>query len=178
MKSYYCFIEKMGVLAPESKVFKVSVGCSIREQIKLQLLKEYAKDCKCFLKLWSADVDAMLSALSSFKPCDTFSVGLGYRVIHVSISQLYKAVVSGCVDALEDSPEVAKNSFRQASTLSPNFFFINKNLSQKKNVPTKQRKNLSDDNEDNKYVAVAGFVLVFLLYWLGCLVRSWEVATL
>lgn len=178
MKSYYCFIVKMGLLAPESKVFKVSVGCSVRDKIKLQLLKEHARGCKCFLKLWSADVDAMLSALASFKPCDKYSVGLGYQVIHVSISQLYKSVVDGSVDALEESPEVAKNSFRMASTLSPNFFFLNANQSQKKSVPTKQRKNLSDGSEDNKYVAVAGFILVFLLYWLGCLVRSWEVATL
>lgn len=178
MKSYYCFIEKIGVLSPESKVFKVSVGRGFKDQIKLQLLKEYSKDCKCFLKLWCADVDALLDALSGFKPCDKFSVNLGYQVIHVSISQLYKSVVDGCVDALEDSPEFAKNSFRMASTLSPNFFFLNTNQSEKKSVPTKQRKNLSEGECNDRYAALAGFVLVLLLFWLGCLVRSWEVATL
>ena len=52
------------------------------------------------------------------------------------------------------------------------------NQSKKKSVPTKQRKNLSDGECTDRYAALAGFILLFLLYWLGCLVRSWEVATL
>ena len=56
--------------------------------------------------------------------------------------------------------------------------FFNTNQSQKKSVPTKQRKNLSDGECTDRYAALAGFILILLLYWLGCLVRSWEVATL
>ena len=56
--------------------------------------------------------------------------------------------------------------------------FLNTNQSQKKSVPTKQRKNLSDGECTDRYAAIAGFILILLLFWLGCLVRSCEVATL
>lgn len=52
------------------------------------------------------------------------------------------------------------------------------NQSQKKRVPTKQRKNLSDGECTDRYAALAGFILILLLYWLGCLVRQWELSTL
>lgn len=55
---------------------------------------------------------------------------------------------------------------------------LNTNQSQKKSVPTKQRKNLSDGECTDRYAALAGFILVLLLFLLGCLVRSWEIATL
>lgn len=178
MVSYYCFIPTKGLLSPESKVFKVSVGTSDRELMKLRLMQLYCKDCGFFFRLWSSEVDMILDTMIDPRLYDAFSVRLGYKVVFVSISKLYAAVIDGCVDALDDKPQVAKNFFLLCSKLSPRFYFNNSISSKMKKVPTFPRKNLSDSERNDRLQAIIGFALLFLLYWLGCLVRQWELSTL
>lgn len=174
MKSYYCYVPKKGLLSPSDKVFKVSVGISEREQVKKTLVDCFACDCDLFFRIWDSTTDYELSMRVDPAFRTKFSVGLGFRVVHVSVSKLYDAIINGYVDTLEDAPNVAKNFFLLHSKLSPNFFFSNSSNPRKKSVPPFSRKNLSDGDVSEGLKASVGFVILFFLYWLGCLVRQLE----
>ena len=178
MVHYYCFIEDPCNLQAGSRVFKVKVGDSQKDQVKRVLLDCYATDTNAFFRLWDADTDYFLAHQTHTMPRDHASMSSGLNVIVTDIRTLYRNIVSGTLDNLRNSPNVTRNAFRMMSILSPSFFLKNLSARRAPSVPPVARKNLSvrPCREDN--LAAVGFALMALLYWLGSLVGCWENAVL
>lgn len=178
MVHFYCFIEDPCNLQAGSRVFKVKVGDSQRDQIKRVLVDCYSTDTNAFFRLWDADTDFFLAHQAHTQPRDHASMSSGLVVIVTDIRTLYRNIVSGTLDNLRNSPNVTRNAFRMMSILSPSFFFKNFSARRAPSVPPVTRKNLSvrPCREDN--IAAIGFALMALLYWLGSLVGCWEDAVL
>ena len=178
MVHFYCFIEDPCNLQAGSRVFKVKVGDSQRDQVKRVLLDCYATDTNAFFRLWDADTDFFLAHQTHTQPRDHASMSSGLVVIVTDIRTLYRHIVSGTLDNIRNSPHVARNAFRMMSILSSSFFLKNLSARRAPSVPAVKRQNLSvrPCREDN--IAAIGFALMALLYWLGSLIGCWENAVL
>ena len=178
MVNFYCFIEDPCNLQAGSRVFKVKVGDSQRDQVKRMLVDCYATDTNAFFRKWDEDTDYFLTHQTHTAPHDHASMSSGLNVIVTDIHTLYRNIISGTLDNLRNSHNVARNAFRMMSILSPSFFFKNTTARRATHVPPVARKNLSvrPCREDN--IAAVGFALMALLYWLGSLVGCWENAVL
>lgn len=178
MVHFYCFIEDPCNLRAGSRVFKVKVGDSQRDQVKRVLVDCYATDTNAFFRLWDADTDYFLANQTHTKPRDHASMSSGLDVIVTDIRTLYRNIVSGTLDSINNPTHVAHNAFRMMSLLSPSFFLKNFSARRAPHVPPVSRQNLSvrPCREDN--LAAIGFALMALLYWLGSLVGCWENAVL
>ena len=178
MVHYYCFIEDPCNLQAGSRVFKVKVGDSQKDQVKRVLLDCYATDTNAFFRLWDADTDYFLAHQTHTLPRDHASMSSGLNVIVTDIRTLYRNIVSGTLDSISNPLHVARNAFRMMSILSPSFFIKNLSARRAPHVPPVARKNLRvrPCREDN--IAAVGFALMALLYWLGSLVGCWENAVL
>ena len=174
MVHFYCFIENPCNLQAGSRVFKVKVGDSQRDQVKRVLVDCYSTDTNAFFRLWDADTDYFLANQLRTQPRDHASMSSGLIVIVTDIRTLYRNIVSGTLNSISNPPQVARNAFRMMSILSPSYFLKNFSARRPPHVPPVARKNLSvrPCNEDN--IAAIGFALMALLYWLGSLVGCWE----
>ena len=178
MVHYYCFIEQPCNLQAGSKVFKVKVGDSRRDQIKRVLVDCYSTDTDAFFRLWDADTDYFLANQLHTQPRDHASMSSGLNVVLTDIQTLYRNIVSGTLDSLSNPPRVSRNAFRMMSILSPSFFIKNRPQGKKPSVPPVARKNLSVRPTREDSMAAIGFALMALLYWLGSLIGCWERAVL
>lgn len=178
MVHYYCFIEDPCNLQAGSRVFKVKVGDSQKDQVKRVLLDCYATDTNAFFRLWDADTDYFLAHQTHTMPRDHASMSSGLNVIVTDIRKFYRNIVSGTLDSISNPTFVTRNAFRMMSLLYPSFFIKNLSARRAPHVPPVARKNLSvrPCREDN--LAAVGFALMALLYWLGSLVGCWENAVL
>ena len=178
MVHFYCFIENPCNLQAGSRVFKVKVGDSQRDQVKRVLVDCYATDTNAFFRLWDADTDYFLASQTHTQPRDHASMSSGLIVIVTDIRTLYRNIISGTLDSISNPTIVARNAFRMMSILSPSFLLKNLSARRATHVPPVARKNLSvrPCREDN--IAAVGFALMALLYWLGSLVGCWENAVL
>ena len=178
MVHFYCFIENPSNLQAGSRVFKVKVGNSHRDQVKRVLVDCYSTDTNAFFRLWDADTDYFLASQTHTQPRDHAGMTSGLIVIVTDIRTLYRNIISGTLDSISNPTIVARNAFRMMSILSPSFFLKNLSARRTTHVPPVARKNLSvrPCNEDN--IAAIGFALMALLYWLGSLVGCWENAVL
>lgn len=174
MKRYYCFVPSEGKISAATKVFRVSVGSSTKDAVRVLMMKDYAKRHGLYFHLWDDDANNVVHSRLIQRPTDAFSVGRGCRVVYVSIKSLREAIVAGRLYALEDDPEYARNYFRMASTLCPSFFFRNTCKKIKKALPPFPRKNLSVRPTADDYCAAIGFAALLFLYWIGCLICQWE----
>lgn len=178
MVHYYCFIEDADSIQPDTKIFKVKIGSSQRDQIKRQLLDCYACDTNAFFRVWDADTDYFLSHVATRKPSDLHTQNFGLSVVVTDIHTLYRNIINGTLSSLVNPPHVVRNAFRMMSILSPSFFHENRPQAIKPSVPPVKRKNLSVRPTREDSIAAVGFALLALLYWLGSLVCCWERAVL
>ena len=178
MVHFYCFIEDPCNLQAGSRVFKVKVGDSQRDQVKRVLVDCYSTDTNAFFRLWDADTDYFLASQTHTQPRDHASISSGMIVIVTDIHSLYRNIISGTLDTISNPAQVARNAFRMMSILSPSFLLKNHPARRATHVPPVKGQNLSvrPCNEDN--IAAIGFALMALLYWLGSLVGCWENAVL
>lgn len=178
MVHFYCFIEDPRNLRAGSRVFKVKVGDSQRDQVRRVLMDCYATDTNAFFRLWDADTDYFLAHQTHTQPRDHAGMTSGLNVIVTDIRTLYRNILDGTLDSISNPPQVARNVFRMMSILSPSFFLKNLTARRAPSVPPVARINLSvrPCREDN--IAAIGFALMALLYWLGSLVGCWENAVL
>ena len=177
MVHYYCFIEQPCNLQAGSRVFKVKVGDSHRDQVKRVLVDCFSTDTNAFFRLWDADTDYFLANQLHTQPRDHAGMSSGLNVIVTDIQTLYRNIVSGTLDSISNPPRVARNAFRMLSILSPSFFMRNHTARRVPHVPPVPRKNLSVRPTREDSIAAIGFALMALLYWLGslvgCLERVW-----
>ena len=178
MVHYYCFIEDATCIQPDTKIFKVKIGSSRRDQIKRQLLDCYACDTGAFFRVWDSDTDFFLSHGATAKPVDLHTQNFGLSVVVTDIHTLYRNIIDGTLSALVNPPHVTRNAFRMMSILSPSFFINNRPQAIKPSVPPVKRQNLSSRPTHEDTIAAVAFALLALLYWLGSLVCCWERAVL
>ena len=178
MVHYYCFIEDADSIQPDTKIFKVKIGSSQRDQIKRQLLDCYACDTNAFFRVWDADTDFFLSHGATTKPADLLGQNFGLSVVVTDIHTLYRNIINGTLSSLVNPTHVARNAFRMMSILSPSFFIKNRPQGAQPSVPPVKRKNLCVRPTREDSIAAVGFALLALLYWLGSLVGCWERAVL
>lgn len=166
MKSYYCFIRESGLPRPDCFIYHVGVGSSDRDQAKLKLVQEYAKDCGLYFKLWSTQVDVSLDFATAKFPPVKGRWSRPFLHAMVSISQLYRMIID---DTFIEYEATMKNNLwpvyhpseilREVDRYQSNPVSITK-------CPTSPRKNLSLDRlTDGVRAAVClGFILgLFLL---------------
>lgn len=178
MVHFYCFIEDPRNLRAGSRVFKVKVGDSQRDQVRRVLMDCYATDTNAFFRLWDADSDYWLAQNQSIKAADLAAPNFGLNVVQTDIRTLYRNIVSGTLDSIKNPTYVTRNAFRMMSILSPSFFLKNLSARRATHVPPVARKNLSVRPCREDTIAAIGFALMALLYWLGSLVGCWENAVL
>jgi hypothetical protein len=174
MVHFYCFVENPCNLQAGSRVFKVKVGDSRRDQVKRVLVDCYSTDTNAFFRLWDADTDYFLNHAVTTKPVDLLAQNFGLSVVLTDIQTLYRNIVSGTLDSISNPPRVAHNAFRMMSILSPTFFHRNRPKGTKSSVPPVKRQNLSVRPTREDSMAAIGFALMALLYWLGSLVCGLE----
>lgn len=178
MVHFYCFIEDPRNLRAGSRVFKVKVGDSQRDQVRRVLMDCYATDTNAFFRLWDADTDYWLAQNQSIKAADLAAPNFGLNVVQTDIRTLYRNIVSGSLDSIKYPTYVTRNAFRMMSILSPSFFLKNLSARRATHVPAVKRQNLSVRPCREDSIAAIGFALMALLYWLGSLVGLWENAVL
>lgn len=174
MVHYYCFIEDASSIQPDTKIFKVKIGKSDRDQIKRQLLDCYACDTGAFFRVWDADTDYFLNHVATRKPSDLLTQSIGLSVVVTDIHTLYRNIINGTLSALVNPPHVAHNAFRLLSILSPSFLITNRPKGTKPSVPPAKRQNLSVRPTREDSIAAVGFALMAILFWLGSLVCGLE----
>ena len=174
MKTNYCFIPYCGKLDARSKIFRVSVGISERDQIKRQLVDLYACDCGYFWRVWDDTTEFEIKCRMSQSPDSRFLLGRGLQVVNVSVSKLYQTIIDGTFMMLENPAYVNQNYFRLNAKLSPHFFFFNSNKEKKTSRAYSTRKNLSVRPSREDHIAAVGFALIAGLYWLASILEVWE----
>ena len=174
MVHYYCFIENPCNLQAGSRVFKVKVGDSQRDQIKRVLVDCYSTDTNAFFRLWDADTDYFLARQTHTAPRDHAGMNSGLCVIVTDIRTLYRNIISGTLDSISNPANVTRNAFRMMSILSPSFLLLNHPARRATRVPPVKSQNLSARPCREDSIAAVGFALMALLYWLGSLVGCWE----
>lgn len=164
MSHYYYFVRNLSTFGVDDVVFLVRVGESQREQIILALLREYCKDCGFYLRIRGVESDKAIELLRE-------SVYKGWRylfsplkVTNLSISQLYRLIIDGNIEAYEKSLVQTRFSYNFRSKIDPNFLF---SQFSKKNVirtATGTRKNLKSEQGIDAFGAVFGFALILAIF--------------
>lgn len=176
MKRYYCLIPTTGKITAATKVFRVSVGATAKDGAQVLFSADWARRQGFYFHVWDDLANKEIDSRIIQRQSDSFLLGRGCKVVYVSISTLYQAIVAGTVHTLDDDPKVTRNYFKLASTLSPSFFFQNVGAKMAKSLPPFPRKNLRFGPSTDDYCAAIGFAALLFLYWLGCLLIQWEKA--
>lgn len=123
MKRNYWFVRQMHQFGVDDVVYKVAVGSSMREHAKLELVKQYCKDCGMFFSLVDDDSDKAIELLAnSLFPNSSFST-LYLRRANVSISQLYDMIVDDSFKEFEDAITFTHAHALLLSILSPSSYY-------------------------------------------------------
>lgn len=174
MKSYYCFIPYTGKLDAQSKIFRVSVGISEREQVKRQLIDLFACDCGYYWRIWDDTTDYEIKCRIAIKPADRDFISMGFTIVGVSVSVLYQAIVDGTFMSLDNPDYVNRNIFKLNATLSTRFFFQHNNQKKTTSRAYSKCKNLSDRCCSEGMSSAIKISFIVFLYWLGSLLEIWE----
>lgn len=174
MKTYYCFIPYTGKLDAQSKIFRVSVGISEREQIKRQLVDLFACDCGFYWRVWDDTTDYEIKCRTAIKPADKAFMSAGFTLVGVTVSVLYRAIIDGTYMSLDNPDYVNRNIFRLNATLSSRFFFQHNQYKKTISRAYSKCKNLSDRYCSESKRVVIKISLIVLLYWIGSLFEVWE----
>ena len=103
MKSKYCFIRHQGVLKPDSFIYHVWVGSSLRESVKLALVEEYCKDVGDYFEKWSSVVDSQLDECRARYKVSGNPIASPFKSASVTISELYRMIIDDTFDMFEAS---------------------------------------------------------------------------
>lgn len=178
MLHYYCFMPAKGKITAATKVFKVAVGSGPKDQVSKLCVESFAKRKGFYFRLWDKRTELEIGSRLIQSAVDPNSVCLGYQCIHVPVRALWVAACDGTIHLLKDAPKVSRNLSKMMAILSPSFFFSHAFHSLASTLPPPPRKNLSVRPSSDDICAAISFGALVLLYWLGCLVRQWELSVL
>lgn len=167
-----------GKITAATKVFKVAVGSGPKDQVSKLCVESFAKRKGFYFRLWDKRTELEIGSRLIQSAVDPNSVCLGYQCIHVPVRALWVAACDGTIHLLKDAPKVSRNLSKMMAILSPSFFFSHAFHSLASTLPPPPRKNLSVRPSSDDICAAISFGALVLLYWLGCLVRQWELSVL
>lgn len=167
-----------GKITAATKVFKVAVGLGSKDQVSKLCMESFAKRKGFYFRLWDRQTEIEIDSRLIQAPVDPNSVCMGFQCIHVPVRKLWMAACDGTIHLLQDEPKVSKNLAKMMAILSPSFFFSQVSHSIASALPPSPRKNLSVRPSTDDICAALSFGALVLLYWLGCLVRQWELSVL
>lgn len=174
MVHYYCFFKDCGKFSPNQIVFKVKVGSSQREQIKLKLLENFAEDCGYYLRRWDDTTDSELILRSTGAYRQLEAVGKIYSTVLISITKLYQSIINGTLETIKPSPRYLHNHFQILSVLYPAFRIAMLNPKSQNSRQPRESKYLSPREETqlmNLGVSATACVILFIL---GALLEGLE----
>ena len=174
MIHYYCFVPTLGKITATTKVFKVAVSSSSKDEFEFLCVKDYAKRKGFYFGLWNAAAEIEIGCRLIHTPLDRNSISLGYLCVHVPVKKLWLALYYHTLDQLEDEPNVTRNKAKMMAMLSPTFFFLHAQSSAASALPHLPRKNLSVRPSTDDLCAALGFGAIVFLYWVGSLLQQWE----
>ena len=174
MVHYYCFIQTQGDLSPESRVFKVKVGESFREQAKSSLIENFASDLGWFYHVWDSSVDDRLIQASNRYRNQVRLTAFVFDTIVISVTALYKHLQDNTLDSVNPTKNYLKNRERTISITNPAASYLQKQPKNESRAYPVLRKNLSHGYDSDFYKAVAGFTCIAFLFILGALLESLE----
>lgn len=171
MKRNYWFVRQMHQFGVDDVVYKVAVGSSMREHAKLELVKQYCKDCGMFFSMVDDDSDKAIELLAkSLFPNSAFST-LYLRRANVSISQLYDMIVDDSFKVYEDTLTFTHAHALLLSLLSPSSYFNQAHSQCNTTCQPYRRKYLShtDRTEIQGVLLKCGLILALFLLsgWLN-----------
>ncbi len=164
MKRLYVFIRKMADFSQADFIYKVKVGSSQREQVKLTAIEEYCKDCGMYFHPQSTSTDMAIDSLRSslFPNQPVWKRHL--RMVVISVDQLYRLIIDDDFELFESSSVVSRNFFYQKRNIDPNFYFEEKRRARKANTATRKRKYLKSKVADDFDSFAAGTIIIILVF--------------
>lgn len=172
MKHYYYFIRQTGKFSPEDFVYKVAVGSSQRDQVKLELVRQYAADCGMYFHEVSTESDNALDLLASSLFKGTRFSRLFLKTCRTDITTLYRTIIDWSWQDLEASQFNSSMWFRQMMCADPKYMPIMSKSRAKPSTATEQRKNLSADMSQCPQFVAINFGLILFLFLLDSFVNA------
>lgn len=174
MVRYYCYFEIQGQIRPDSKVFKVKVGSSRRDQTKRALLENYAADCGYYFRPWDEITESELIFRSSnlFSACG--QVGRNFKIILLDVQSLYRHIINGDLHTVQQSSNYLKNLFRSKTIMYPFQIRSKKTNPEKTICEILPRKYLSRRQESIETSAIVGLVATLALFLIGAILEGLE----
>lgn len=167
MKQKYLFIRDYTQINRDSMLYVVWVGESIEDAAKLQLIKEFSKDCGCYFHRWNRQVDLTVSKINERFFSGSFMSLNRFRRVDMSVSDLYRLIIDWSFEAFEANYVEPRALSHVLSILSPSFFFNYHNRKVIQNARRAKRKYLSELGVSEKVKSTACFTMLILLFLLA-----------
>lgn len=170
MKSYYYYLRNAESTDPNQVLYKVAVGRSEREQIKLSLLENFALDTGGFLRQVDEDSDFYLFSRSAqLFPSSRYPMMM-WKNVQINISHLYRMIMDDTIGHFERELEMPKSYFFQLSSLLPSYFTPRLHQVSLRPASQSPRKYLSNKEEVSpRFVAISCAIVVALFLFAGWL---------
>ena len=174
MKTYFCFIENFDSITRDSKIFKVAVGSDWKSQSKRQLIDLFACDNGHLWRVWDEDTDNLIKSKLNGR-CDiSDSVVLGLQVVWVDVNVLYRAIIEGDTQSLNNPPHVVRNFMRLFSLMSPEFYSTLHQSNVIHRACPRSRKYLSQSRGGNSINVGMAYGIIIFLFLLGAFIEGLE----
>lgn len=148
-------------------LYVVWVGSSIEDAAKLQLIKEFAKDCGCYFHKWSTQVDLTVRKINQRFFSGSFMSLNRFRRVDMPISDLYRLIIDWSFDCFEANYVEPRALSHVLSILSPSFFFNYHNQKVSHHAHRSSSKYLSQLRVGEKVKSTLCFTMLILLFLLA-----------
>lgn len=170
MKSYYYYLRNAESTDPNQVLYKVAVGRSSREMIKLSLLENFALDTGGFLRQVDEDSDFFLLARAKrIFPSSRYPMMM-WKSSQLNVVSLYRMIMDDTIGRFERELKMPKSYFFQISSLLPSYFAPRLHLVSLRPASQSPRKYLSNKEEVSpRFVAISCAIVVALFLFAGWL---------
>lgn len=170
MKRYYYFVRNLNGFCSNDVVYKVAVGSSMREQAKLVLVSEFAKDCGMYFQPVSDVSDRAIESLANSLFTGSSFALMYLRRADISICDLYQMIVDDSFLTFEKNLTEPTTKFRLLSLLSPSFLFLNQPSKCNTTCQPSRSKYLSHaEGSENTHVLISVWLILGLFILAGYL---------
>lgn len=172
MKRKYCLIRTDGCLNVGDVVYQVWAGSSLRESAQLTLVEEYCKDVGWYFQRWSAKVDSALALRTKMQPVDGCKTARPYRMISISISECYHAIIDDSWLTLIANHPMTQAEIHDRLRLNPVYLLNFNAKSCTTSCPPSFRKYLSHRFRSERVKAGAGMVGIIAIFIIDLIVTK------
>lgn len=177
MKRYYYFVRNLNGFGSNDVVYKVAVGTSMREQAKMVLVSEFAKDCGMYFQPVSDVSDRAIESLANSLFTGSSFALMYLRRADVSICDLYQMIMDDSFLTFEKNLTEPATKFRFLSLLSPSFLFLNQPSKCITTCQPSRSKYLSPAEGSENTRVIIGVWLILVLFLLSGYLEGLERCT-